>query len=144
MEVAADVGDSWVFRRLGEELARSRWSGLPPWEALQALSTELGLPELAILADIMRLSEQEVPRCTTNLRALQRRHARRDAERRTRQGQRDRRTHVHPDEHPRRHLFGHADLPGTAPPHRRHLMHSAPTTPDHPRIPSPRSWKGPL
>jgi hypothetical protein len=42
MEVAADVGDSWVFRRIGEELARSRWSGLPPWQALHTLSTELG------------------------------------------------------------------------------------------------------
>ena len=38
MEVAADVGDSWVFPRLGEELARSRWSGLPPWEALHTLA----------------------------------------------------------------------------------------------------------
>ena len=28
MEAAAEVGDSWVFRRLAEELARSRWSGL--------------------------------------------------------------------------------------------------------------------
>jgi Flp pilus assembly protein TadB len=69
MEVAADVGDSWVFRRLGEELARSRWSGLPPWEALHALSTELGLPELADLADIMRLSGQEGAQVYSNLRA---------------------------------------------------------------------------
>ena len=68
MEVAA-VGDSWVFRRLGEELARSRWSGVPPWEALQALSTELGLPELADLADIMRLSGQEGAQVYSNLRA---------------------------------------------------------------------------
>jgi len=69
MEVAADVGDSWVFRRLGEELARSRWSGLPPWQALHDLSTELGLPELADLADIMRLSGQEGAQVYSNLRA---------------------------------------------------------------------------
>jgi Flp pilus assembly protein TadB len=69
MEVAADVGDSWVFRRIGEELARSRWSGLPPWEALHALSAELGLPELADLADIMRLSGQEGAQVYSNLRA---------------------------------------------------------------------------
>jgi Flp pilus assembly protein TadB len=69
MEVAGDVGDSWVFRRLAEELARSRWSGLPPWEAVQALSTELGLPELADLADIMRLSGQEGAQVYSNLRA---------------------------------------------------------------------------
>jgi hypothetical protein len=30
MEAAAAVGDSWVFRRLGEELARTRWSGPDP------------------------------------------------------------------------------------------------------------------
>lgn len=57
MELAAEVGDSWVFQRIGEELARSRWSGLPPWDALNALSVELGLPELDDLADIMRLSK---------------------------------------------------------------------------------------
>jgi Flp pilus assembly protein TadB len=69
MEVAADVGDSSVFRRLGEVLARSRWSGLPPWQALHSLSTELGLPELADLADIMRLSGQEGAQVYSNLRA---------------------------------------------------------------------------
>jgi Flp pilus assembly protein TadB len=69
MEVAADVGDSWVFRRLAEELARSRWSGVPPWEALQALSTELDVPELGDLADIMRLSGQVGAQVYSNLRA---------------------------------------------------------------------------
>lgn len=59
MEIAANIGDSWVFRRLAEELSRSRWSGLPPWDALRKLSDELGLPELADLADIMRLSGEE-------------------------------------------------------------------------------------
>jgi hypothetical protein len=42
MEAAAEIGDSWVFRRLGEELARSRWSGQAPWEALHGLADELG------------------------------------------------------------------------------------------------------
>src|SRR3546814_17692470 len=41
MESAAEVADSWVFRRLSEELGRSRWSGLPPWDALHALAEEL-------------------------------------------------------------------------------------------------------
>lgn len=58
MELAADVADSWVFQRLSEELARSRWSGVAPWDALHTLSEELGLPELDDLADIMRLSQQ--------------------------------------------------------------------------------------
>jgi len=49
MEVAAEIGDSWVFRRLGEELARSRWSGVPPWDALARLATDLNLDALADL-----------------------------------------------------------------------------------------------
>jgi Flp pilus assembly protein TadB len=69
MEVAAAVGESWVFRRLGEELARSRWSGQAPWEALHGLADELGLPELDDLADIMRLSGEEGARIYTTLRA---------------------------------------------------------------------------
>jgi len=69
MEVAAEIGDSWVFRRLGEELARSRWSGQAPWEALHGLAQELGLPELDDLADIMRLSGEEGAQIYTQLRA---------------------------------------------------------------------------
>jgi len=69
MEVAAQMGDSWVFGRIGEELARSRWSGVPPWDALQALSEQLGLPELAELADIMRLSGEEGAQVYITLRA---------------------------------------------------------------------------
>lgn len=57
MEAAATVGDTRAFRRLEEELARSRWSGQTPWEAMAVLAEELDLPELLDLADIMRLSE---------------------------------------------------------------------------------------
>jgi Flp pilus assembly protein TadB len=69
MEAAAAVGDSWVFRRLSEELARTRWSGLTPWESLRALGDELGLPELEDLADIMRLSGEEGAGVYATLRA---------------------------------------------------------------------------
>ena len=69
MEAAADVGDSWVFARLSEELARTRWSGLTPWESLRALGDELGLSELADLADIMRLSGEEGAQVYATLRA---------------------------------------------------------------------------
>lgn len=69
MEAAAGISDSWVFTRLAEELTRSRWSGLPPWDALHALADELGLPELDDFADIMRLSGEEGARVYTNLRA---------------------------------------------------------------------------
>ena len=69
MEAAAQVGDSWVFTRLAEELTRSRWSGQPPWDALRALAEELGLPELDDFADIMRLSGEEGTSVYTTLRA---------------------------------------------------------------------------
>lgn len=69
MESAAEVGDSWVFTRLSEELTRSRWSGLPPWDALHTVAEELGLPELDDFADIMRLSGEEGASVYANLRA---------------------------------------------------------------------------
>ena len=71
MEAAAHVGDqgSWVFRRLSEELARSRWSGLPPWDALHTLATELALPELEDFANTMRLGGEEGASVYTTLRA---------------------------------------------------------------------------
>lgn len=69
MEAAAEIGDTWVFTRLSEELTRSRWSGLPPWDALHALSDELGLPELDDFADIMRLSGEEGASVYAMLRA---------------------------------------------------------------------------
>jgi len=69
LEVAAEIGDSWIFQRLSEELARSRWSGDAPWDALQSLSDQLGLPELDDLADIIRLAGNEGAQIYNNLRA---------------------------------------------------------------------------
>jgi hypothetical protein len=69
MEIAAGIGDSWVFGRLGEELARSRWSGQAPWDALHHLADDLGLPDLDDLADIMRLSGEEGAQVYATLRA---------------------------------------------------------------------------
>jgi len=69
MEIAASIGHSWVFRRVGEELARSRWSGQAPWDALTVLADDLGVPELADLADIMRLSGEEGAQVYATLRA---------------------------------------------------------------------------
>lgn len=70
METAAEIGDSWVFTRLAEELARSRWSGVPPWDALHDLADELGLPSLNEFADTMRLSGEEGASVVPNLHAL--------------------------------------------------------------------------
>ncbi|MBO1756464.1 type II secretion system F family protein [Allobranchiibius sp. CTAmp26] len=69
MEVAAQVGDSWVFRRLSEELTRSRWSGEAPWEAIRTLGHDLGVAELEDLADILRLSGEEGTQIYAQLRA---------------------------------------------------------------------------
>lgn len=69
MESAAEVGDSWVFTRLAEDLARSRWSGVPPWDSLHTLATDLALPELDDFADIMRMSGEQSTSVYQHLRA---------------------------------------------------------------------------
>lgn len=66
---AAQVGDSWVFRKISEELARSRYNGQPPWDALKVLADDLGLPELTDVADIMRLANDESSEVYRQLRA---------------------------------------------------------------------------
>lgn len=69
MEQAAEIGDNWVFRRISEELARSRLSAQHPWDALHHLAGELGVPGLHELADIMRLSGEAGAPVYENLRA---------------------------------------------------------------------------
>lgn len=69
LESAATAGDSWVFRRLREELARARFAGVTPWDALQQLAKELRLPELANLADIMRQAGESGASIYKHLRA---------------------------------------------------------------------------
>lgn len=69
LENAAEIGDTWPFRRLADELARSRFSGEPPWDAMHALAAELGLPALDDLADIMRFAGAEGTQVYDNLRA---------------------------------------------------------------------------
>ncbi|WP_114905376.1 type II secretion system F family protein [Ornithinimicrobium murale] len=69
MEAAAAAGDSWVFARIREELARTRWSGTTPWEAMRLLGEEFGVTDLHELADIMRLSGDEGTQVYAQLRA---------------------------------------------------------------------------
>jgi Flp pilus assembly protein TadB len=69
MEIAATMGDSWVFQRIREELARARWAGTTPWESLTELAQEISLPELSELADVMRLSGEEGATVYNTLRA---------------------------------------------------------------------------
>jgi hypothetical protein len=56
---AATVGDSWPFLRISEALERGRWDGKAPWVALRALGTDVAIPELHDVADIMELAGKE-------------------------------------------------------------------------------------
>jgi len=59
LTLAADVGNSWVFVRLQQELRLATYRGIRPWDAFKNLSAEIGVPELSDLADIMRLAGEE-------------------------------------------------------------------------------------
>lgn len=69
LENAARVGDSWPFRRIGDALARSRFSGDTAWDAVHDLAAEQGLADLDDLADIMRLAGEEGSQVVETLRA---------------------------------------------------------------------------
>lgn len=69
MEGAAEVADSWVFRRIREELSRSRWRGQSSWEALTRLGNELDLPDLVDLANIMSTAGTQGAGSLESLRA---------------------------------------------------------------------------
>ena len=66
---AAGVGDSWIFRRLREELARSAWAGLGPWDVLKQMGDDLDVTELGELAQAMELSGAEGTQVAATLRA---------------------------------------------------------------------------
>lgn len=70
MELAARMGDTWVFQRIGEELARSRWSGEAPWDALRVMSEDLDLPKLDEVANTMRLAGDSDVQVYDSLRKL--------------------------------------------------------------------------
>lgn len=69
LENAARVGDAWPFRRIGDALSRSRYSGTSAWDALHELAQEQGLADLDDLADIMRLAGEEGSQVVETLRA---------------------------------------------------------------------------
>lgn len=58
LEYAAQLGDSWVFHRIREELARARWSGESPWTALKDLAEQLDLNSLRELANNVSLAKE--------------------------------------------------------------------------------------
>ena len=60
LQNAARVGEgSWVFARLSAALAESETDGRRPWEAFHATASDLGLPALDDLANIMALAEEQ-------------------------------------------------------------------------------------
>jgi hypothetical protein len=69
LTTAAGVGDTWIYTRIGQDLARARYNGQPPWDALTQLADDLNLPELADIADIMRLAGDENTQVYQALRA---------------------------------------------------------------------------
>ena len=69
LENAARVGDAWPFHRVGDALARSRYSGDTAWDALHDLAAEQGLADLDDLADIMRLAGEEGSQVVDTLRS---------------------------------------------------------------------------
>jgi hypothetical protein len=69
METGAGLGRSWPFERMGTAVVRSRYSGVPPWDALAELAIQQGLPELDDLSDTLRLAGEEGAQVFATLRA---------------------------------------------------------------------------
>lgn len=62
------VHDSWVFNRLREQLTVARLAHTEPWDAFDQLADDLAIPELADLADQLRLNAKTGAPITDSLR----------------------------------------------------------------------------
>jgi hypothetical protein len=69
LESAATVANTWVFRRIREQLLRARLDGVAPWTALADLAHEVRVPELADFAGTMRLAGEESAQVYHTLRS---------------------------------------------------------------------------
>ncbi|GAA1380795.1 hypothetical protein [Luteococcus sanguinis] len=58
---AAAMSDAPIFQRIRTCIERARLEQRPPWTHLKALADELELPEIADMADVMRLDDQGAP-----------------------------------------------------------------------------------
>ncbi|MFD4371068.1 type II secretion system F family protein [Streptomyces sp. NPDC058486] len=59
LEDAARIGHGWAFARIREALLRARTEKSSPWAVLDDLGSQLNLPVLTDVADIMRLSSDD-------------------------------------------------------------------------------------
>lgn len=69
MTAGAQVVDSWPFRRISQELELSSYAGTPPWTALRTLGTQLQVPALTGVGDVMSLAGESGAAVHTALRA---------------------------------------------------------------------------
>ena len=69
LEAAAAVGGGWAFERISSALDRARKASLPPWDGLSALAAEIGITELADVAEIAGVAGQEGARILDTLTA---------------------------------------------------------------------------
>lgn len=68
MMSAASLSDTPLFSRIRTALDRARLEQRAPWHELQRLATEMDLPEISDMADVMRMEEQGAA-LSQNLRA---------------------------------------------------------------------------
>jgi tight adherence protein C len=55
LELAAQVGESWVFERIRDALDDARYANEAPWTRLRQVSHEIGVPDLGEVGEIMSL-----------------------------------------------------------------------------------------
>jgi Type II secretion system (T2SS), protein F len=72
LEAAALIGGGWAFERIAVALDAARGAGRPPWAGLAELASEMGVGELASLADIAEVAGEEGGRVMDTLSALAR------------------------------------------------------------------------
>jgi Flp pilus assembly protein TadB len=69
LEAAAAVGGGWAFQRIADALDQARKASLPPWDGLSALADEIGVRELADVAEIAAIAGQDGARILDTLTA---------------------------------------------------------------------------
>jgi hypothetical protein len=69
LEAAAEVGKGWAFARIAASLDQARKASRPPWEGLAQLAADVGIDELADIANIAEVAGHEGARILGTLSA---------------------------------------------------------------------------